>query len=427
MKTISAEILSTGNEVLLGAVADTNAAHIASELWGLSVPVSRHTCVGDDLAALVAAMREIAERADVAVVTGGLGPTPDDLTSIAAATAAGVPQVLDPDALAWIEALFQMAGRPMPPSNRQQALFPEGSLRLDNPIGTAPGFALTIGRCRFFFLPGVPREMRRMMADKVLPALREMAGGAPAVGLRALSIFGATEASIGEKTADIAALVPGVTIGLQASFPVIRVKVYGRGETPEAVDGMMDRATALVEERLGQWVLSREGKNPEDVVGNILKSLGKTLAVAESCTGGLISHMLTQAPGSSDYFLLGAVTYSNEAKTRVLSVSPETIARFGAVSTETAAEMAEGARRVAGADFGLSTSGIAGPTGGSAEKPVGTVCIGFASGEGSTAHRFHFPFYDRERNKGVFAAAALDVLRRSMTGLPIPLFGGRSR
>lgn len=414
MKKISAEILSTGDEVLLGAVADTNSAHIASVLAGLSMPVSRHTCVGDELSGLVRVMEDISKRADVCVVTGGLGPTFDDRSSEAAALAGGVEQVLNRDALAWIEAIFEAWGRPMPESNRRQAMFPEGAEILANPIGTAPGFTVNIGACRFFFLPGVPREMRLMLAGEVIPRLRGLLGETGHFGTRAISLFGTTEASIGEQTADLEGLVPGITVGLQASFPVIRVKIYARGESPDETAVLLDRASDIVVERLSRHVVSVSGKSLEEAAGELLRNRKATVAVAESCTGGLVSHLLTQVPGASDYFLLGAVTYANQAKTGLLGVSPQTLAEHGAVSGETASEMAEGARRAAGADYGISTTGIAGPTGGSAEKPVGTVCIGLATPTGVSATRLFFPFGDRDRNKSVFAASAINILRQSL-------------
>jgi nicotinamide-nucleotide amidase len=401
-------------------VVDTNAAQISTALGELGVRVTRHACVGDDLDALVSMIQETGGRADVAVVTGGLGPTMDDLASEAAARAAGVELVLDSEALAWIEGLFALAGRHMRPSNKKQAWLPAGARRIDNHAGTAPGFSLTIGRCLFFFLPGVPVEMRLMMEASVLPRIRELfCENGPVYGSSVVSTFGATEAAIGEEVADIPEKLSGVRVGLRAVFPEIQVKLYAEAGTRTELEKLLEEGRRMVEKRVGQWIFSTGGKSLPAEVGELLRERKSTVALAESCTGGLIAHMLTQVPGSSDYFLFSGVTYSNAAKEAVLGVKSETLRRFGAVHEETAKEMAIGAARVAKATFGLSTSGIAGPAGGTEDKPAGTVCIGLAAPGGTFGYRFRFPF-DRERNKIIFAMAALEVLRRHILKMPIP-------
>lgn len=408
-----AEILATGDEIRSGALVDSNSAHIASELEGVGVAVTRHHCLGDDLEGLASAMEEIAVRADLAVVTGGLGPTTDDLTADAAARAAGVSLVLNETALSAIEAYFTSRGRVMGDSNRKQAMLPEGATMIPNPVGTAPGFSLSLGKSLFFFVPGVPYEMRRMMADAVIPAVESrFEKDRETVRVKTLSTFGLPESVAGEKLSGIESAFPGLKLGMRARFPEIQVKFYASGPDEVAVDGLLAAATQWVRERLGHRIFSETGQSMEEAVGELLRQQGATLAVAESCTGGLIAHKMTDVPGSSEYFLFSAVTYSNEAKMRVLGVSEETIKAHGAVSEETAREMAEGARKVAGATHAISTTGIAGPEGGTPEKPVGTVCIGIAGPEGAKAKRFVLSYPSRKMNKTMFAVTALNGLRR---------------
>ena len=410
-----AEILSTGDELRIGSIIDTNSAYIAQLLEESGLEVCRHTCVGDDMEALVSILKEISLRSDVAVVTGGLGPTQDDLSAEAVAAAAGVKLVLYEEALLSVENFFKARKRPMPPSNRKQAMLPEGAECLLNPMGTAPGFILKIGRCTLFFLPGVPVEMRRFMADDVIPRMERLQGRQRAVSLtKTLSIFGITEAETGERVADLPDKFPNIKVGLCAKFPVIQVKLYSRGNDEAILRRQLEAASEWAVKEFGRKVFSKEGNSMASEVGKLLGQKKATIAIAESCTGGLISDWMTNVAGSSDYFLFSGVTYSNDAKINVLGVSNETIITYGAVHEETAKEMAEGARRISGATYGLSTSGIAGPDGGTPEKPVGTVCIGLATPERAEGKRYHFPYQERLRNKTIFAMAALELLRREL-------------
>ena len=413
-----AEILSTGDELRIGSIIDTNSAYIAQLLEESGLEVCRHTCVGDDMEALVSILKEISLRSDVAVVTGGLGPTQDDLSAEAVAAAAGVKLVLYEEALLSVENFFKARKRPMPPSNRKQAMLPEGAECLLNPMGTAPGFILKINRCTSFFLPGVPVEMRRFMVDDVLPRIERLQGKQRAVSLKkTLSVFGITEAETGERVADLPDKFPNIKVGLRANFPVIQVKLYSRGTDEATLRRQLEEASEWTVNELGGKVFSKDGNSMESEIGNLLRQKKATIAIAESCTGGLISDWMTNVAGSSDYFLFSGVTYSNDAKINVLGVSNETIITYGAVHEETAKEMAEGARRISGATYGLSTSGIAGPDGGTPEKPVGTVCIGLATPERAEGKRYHFHFQERLRNKTIFAMAALERLRRELLGL----------
>jgi len=410
-----AEILSTGEEIRSGAIVDTNSAYISRKLEAAGNEVVRHSCVGDDLALLVSSLTEIGGRAEVAVVTGGLGPTTDDLSAAAAAQAAGVELELYPEALSAVRSFFESRGLPMSSSNEKQAFFPAGAQVLPNPIGTAPGFACRIGGCLFFFLPGVPAEMRRMLSECVLPRLAAVQGKEKEfAGSKTITTFGLTESAAGERLAGFEKNFPEVKLGFRVKFPEIHIRLDHRDKDEDRMAAMLQAAAGWVSARLGAKLLSTEGRSIEAVVGGLLKKSGSTVAAAESCTGGLIAHRLTNVPGSSDYFLFSGVTYSNAAKIAILGVSPETLKRYGAVHEETVREMAAGARRVAGATYGLATSGIAGPDGGTVKKPVGTICIGLASPQKATGRRYLLQFGDRLRNKEIFAASALDVLRREL-------------
>jgi nicotinamide-nucleotide amidase len=412
---MQAEILATGDEIRTGALIDSNSAYIAEILLSVGLDVVRHSCVGDELEALVAILREIGDRSQFCVVTGGLGPTVDDLSSQAAAMAADVELIFHEEALRDIQAFFDRIGRTMNLPNRKQAYLPKGSDCLRNPVGTAPGFSMMIGRCRFCFLPGVPKEMKRMMAEHVVPIARQSLGAEATVyRIFTITTFGLTESGVDERLTGFAERFPELKLGMRAKFPEIQVKLYGQGTDPKRVDADLSVAAEHVRSLLGPSVISMSGESMAEVVGRLLRENGKTLSLAESCTGGLLADLVTSVSGSSDYFLFSGVTYSNQAKTAILKVNPDTIRKFGAVSEETAGEMALGAKAVSGADYALSTSGIAGPTGGTPEKPVGTVCIGVAGPGFASAKRYHFKYGGRDRNKTAFAVKALDLLRQSL-------------
>ena len=412
---LKAEILATGDEIRTGALVDSNSAYIAEALLSAGLDVVRHSCVGDDLAELVAIFREIGNRSEFCVVTGGLGPTVDDLTSQAAAEAAGVGLSFHEQALKDVQAFFDKTGRPLNDSNRKQAYLPDGAEILRNPIGTAPGFSLVIGHCRFCFLPGVPQEMKRMMAGHVLPMAQRLLGiTASFFRIRAVTTFGLAESIVDERLKDFPTLFPQLKLGMRAKFPEIQVKFYGEGYDLQAIDQDLEAAAAYTGQLMGRNLVSLTGESMAAAVGRLLRERSRTLSLAESCTGGLLSDMVTSVSGSSDYFLFSGVTYSNQAKVSVLKVNPETIERFGAVHEETAKEMAVGAKTVSGSDYALATSGIAGPSGGSPEKPVGTVCIALAGPYFVCARRYHFKVRDRESNKIIFAMKALDILRLAL-------------
>lgn len=410
-----AEILSTGDEIRSGSLIDSNSAYIAQMLEAAGVMVQRHHSAGDDDPVLTDMIQDIASRADIAIVTGGLGPTSDDITAETAAKAGGVRLVLNSEAQTQVERFFQRIGRTMTASNAKQAYFPEGAGMIENPIGSAPGFYQRIGKCLLFFLPGVPGEMRKMMKESVLPAIKKMQGDDVQESIiHTLSTFGLTESATGEKLSAFPTVFPDVKLGFRAKFPEIQVKFYLHGPDRHALEEKIALATEWVKHRLGDALFSQTGETMEAVLGRLLTARRTTLAIAESCTGGLISHLMTNVPGSSNYLLYSAVTYANSAKIKILGVSPDTLNQYGAVSEQTVSEMATGVRSAAGSDYGLATSGIAGPDGGSEDKPVGTVWIGLATSTGVAARRFVFRFKNRDYNKQIFAMTAMDMLRREL-------------
>ncbi len=413
-----AEILATGDEIRSGTLVDSNSAYIAQKLEENGIAVVRHHCVGDDIPLMVSVLQEIASRADVCVVTGGLGPTSDDLTAEAAARASGVQLIQSPEALALVESFFRSFHRSITASNIKQSYLPEGSTCLPNPIGTAPGFMMKLDRCLFFYLPGVPSEMRRMLSESVLPRIEALQGGVRQFcRVKTLTTFGLTESMTGERLKEFSKIFPAIQLGFRAKFPEIQVKFYIRGTDANQVEMLIGDASRWVSEKLGHKLISPDGESMEAVVGRLLSDKKSTLAVAESCTGGLIAHWLTNVAGSSDYFLYSGVVYDNQAKVALLGVSQDTLNRHGAVHEETAREMAIRVRLITGATYGLATSGIAGPGGGTDEKPVGTVCIGLATPGDVRTYRLEYRFKNREMNKQIFAMTALDLLRRELMGV----------
>ncbi|MBW2574830.1 MAG: CinA family nicotinamide mononucleotide deamidase-related protein, partial [Deltaproteobacteria bacterium] len=359
------EILATGDEIRTGAVIDRNSAHIAQVLEQVGLEATRHSCVGDDMDMMISIIKEIGGRADVAVVTGGLGPTSDDITAEAAANAKGVDLVLNRSALGVVEKYFKTRKLVMSPSNKKQAMLPRGAESLHNPVGSAPGIFIKIGRCLFFFVPGVPFEMKRMISNEVLPRIEKLHAGTDELSMvKTISTFGLTESAIGELLFGLSTEFPEIKPGFRSRFPEIQVKLYIKGKDIKVLRKLMEKVSQSIYGKLEKNIFSMNGSSMEAVVGGLLAEKKETIAVAESCTGGLISHMLTNVPGSSGYFLFSGVTYSNEAKKKVLGVSSEVLEQYGAVHEETVKKMALGVRRVAGATYGLATSGIAGPDGG---------------------------------------------------------------
>ena len=411
---MTAAILSIGTELTRGELVNTNAAWLSEELTKLGFDVVEHATVDDDLGRIVTSIRRFSEQHQVVVATGGLGPTSDDLTTAAAAKAAGVGLWRDEGVVEDIRQKFKLFGRVMPESNAKQGDFPDGATVLPNAMGTAPGFALTLGGGRFFFVPGVPREMKHIFSESIVPEVGPLAERRThQVHIRT---FGMTESGVSQAVRHLEKEHEGLTLGYRAHFPEIEVKVHVRAESAVDAEGRAESIAAEVREILGDAVFGGKDDAFAEVVGADLRARGKTLAVAESCTGGQVGEMLTRIPGASDYLLLDAVTYSNSAKEAVLGVSPEVLRAHGAVSSETAAAMAEGALRVAGADIAVSITGIAGPGGGTEDKPVGTVWFGLAQKGQPTITKHRKLPWDRDRVQTLSAYVALELARRAALG-----------
>jgi nicotinamide-nucleotide amidase len=406
-------VLSIGTELTRGELVNSNASWLSAELTALGFEVLEHAVVDDDRARIAEALLRLARQARVVVATGGLGPTTDDVTTESVAAALGVALARDEASLDAIRRRLEKHGRPLTDSNAKQADFPDGGDILPNAAGTAPGFGVRIGESVAYFMPGVPREMMAMFEQQVVPRIRALAPNK--LFQLELQTFGLPESLVGDRLAGVEAAFPGTTIGYRAHFPEIEVKVLVRAPSHAIARDVCERATAEVRARLGGHVYGEGDDSFAGVVGRALRGRGWTLAIAESCTGGLVGHLLTREPGASDFLLLDAVTYANSAKSRILGVDEETIRWHGAVSSEVAAAMASGARRVAGADVALSLTGIAGPSGGSEAKPVGTVYIALARPDGTVDVKHRVFVGERERIQTLAAYAGLELIRELCT------------
>ncbi len=414
-------LISTGDELTTGRTVDTNANFLADRLFSAGFEVVAILVVGDDRERIAWAWRQAVDQAEVVISTGGLGPTADDLTTETVAEVFGCPLFLDEAVAEGIRQRFAAMGRDMPLNNLKQARFPRSAVILPNQLGTAPGFRLDVdyqaGRRHLFALPGVPREMKPMFVDQVLPWLLEHRGSDIAYLSRVFQTFGISESALDELVAGVVPAERG-RLSFRAAFPQISVRLTVHGP-PERAEREVAEWGERLRQRLGAYCYAEGDVSMEEVVGQELRKTGWRLAVAESCTGGLVGHRITNVPGSSHYFLGGVVAYSNEAKKGFLGVQKETLERHGAVSVETAQEMAVGVRERFAADLGLSVTGIAGPEGGSTEKPVGTVCFGLATATETFARRYQL-WGTREWIKLLASQIALDWVRRHAIGAGLP-------
>jgi nicotinamide-nucleotide amidase len=415
-----AAIISTGDELTSGRIVDTNANYLADQLTQIGIDLVAVLTVGDVPERLEWAWRNAMAVSDVVVATGGLGPTADDLTTETIARLSGRKLMLSQPVADHIRAIFTSRGRPMPENNLKQALFPEGAEIIPNPIGTAPGFRLPMvhdGRTvHLIVLPGVPREMKPMMQASVLPWLKaDRAGGSVYVS-HTFQTFGMSESALDEAVGEVISPAEA-RLSFRASFPEISVRLTVQGEAASAA-AKLETLAARVRARLGEYIYGEGDTSMEVVVGELLSRRGLTLAIAESLTGGLIGHRLTNVAGSSRYLKADFVTYSNDVKMRTLGVTQSTLEHHGAVSEVCVKEMAVGARALAGTDLALATSGIAGPEGGTPDKPVGTVWIALAAQDYSAARRYQMNG-DRQWIKLLASQVGLDWIRRYALGLEI--------
>lgn len=412
------ELVNTGTELLLGDTVNTNAAWLGQRLAALGLRVERQTVVADGTA-VREGIAEAASRADIVLVTGGLGPTNDDVTRECAAELLGLPLELDGTVMDWLTEYFGKRGKVVNEASRRQAMVPRGARVLPNPFGTAPGLyfpairgATILGRPHLFLLPGPPRELKPMVESQVEPILRGMIADGDSRAVLYLKSTGIGESDIVDRIQAELEAIPGLELGY----------CIGKGDVDIRLSGsrpLVERGAAVVRQRMGHFIVSEDRRVIEEVVVDLLRKNGQWIATAESCTGGLVACRITDVSGASEVLSTGFVTYANAAKERLLGVPAELLAAHGAVSEPVARAMAEGCLEQARSDHALALTGIAGPTGGSPEKPVGTVFIALASRrQPAEVRKLYFPG-TRERFKLLASQAALEMLRRRLLGIPI--------
>ena len=418
------ELLCTGDELVTGLTPDTNSPYLEARLFELGIKVQRVVLVGDVREDITQALREAASRADVVIVSGGLGPTADDFTAECAAAAAGVPLVEDAGTLAFLRERARKRGRELTPNVARMALVPEGSQVVPNPVGAAPLFIVRMEGCRLFFLPGVPREYRALVDGEVLPRVRtelEKLPGRTHRAFRLLRTVGLPESVLDARVAPLAAAHPRVVFGFRTHAPENQLKLMAEAPTQAEAEAALAAAEAAARAELGRVVYGADGDTYIGVLARLLTEAGATLSLAESCTGGLIASQLTAVSGASGFFLGGAVVYTEPMKTAWAGVPAELLARHGAVSAPVAVAMAEGIRAACKTTYSLSVTGFAGPTGGTPEDPVGTVyCALAAEGAPTRCERYSIPG-DRDMVRLFAASYALELLReRLLTGPSTP-------
>ncbi len=409
-------ILTIGNELMSGRIADTNASFIAREInlqgWSVEAIMS----VGDNFASIKNRLDYLLSMTDAVICSGGLGPTADDITTAVIAEAFGLPLYTDENVLSFIKDIFTKFNLRWVENNAKQAMFPQGAEVIPNSRGTAPGFALPVEGKFIFVIPGVPAEAKLMITHGVIPALhKQFPQNEQHAAKQTIKTFGLSEAAVDDRLKDIDFVSLRVSIGFYPVFPENHIVLIARQKTQEEAQKNLQKAQDEVAARLQDFIFSYGEKTLEEVIAGLLTEKKLTIAVAESCTGGLITNRLTDVSGSSDYLERGLVTYSNAAKIGMLGVPASIIEKHGAVSEETARLMAEGVRKLAGTDLGLSSTGIAGPTGGTKEKPVGTVYLALADSKQTICRHYAFR-WDRSRNKHVFSETALMMLKNFLQG-----------
>lgn len=411
-KSNGAEIIAIGTELLTPHKIDTNSLWLTERLNDLGIEVMLKTIVGDDVARLREVVGDALKRSSIVITTGGLGPTEDDITRTTIAHAVGRELVYHEDIAETLRQRFLSWGREMPEINKRQAYVVDGCEILPNPNGSAVGMLIDSDTYCLVVLPGPPRENKPMFIDHVEPHIRRSSSG-NVTRRRLLKVSGLGESAVDERAAPIYGRYDSVTTSILFNKSEVEIHLAGHGRDAIEIDVLLDRIVGELSEAFGRSMFTTEGETMEEVVGRLLIDRGETVAFAESCTGGLIGERITNVPGSSAYFIESAVTYSNDAKRRVLGVSDEILIEFGAVSEQCAAAMASGIRERANVDHAVSITGIAGPDGGSDAKPVGTVFFGYSGKNGESVKRFVIPG-DRELIRWRSSQAALDLLRRRL-------------
>lgn len=412
---LKAEIICIGTELLLGQIVDTNAPYLAGELAGLGIDLYHKSTVGDNLERIVATLGQAWERSDLLLLSGGLGPTQDDLTKEAVAKLLGEELEFNSEAWEQVCVYFRKTNRTVPESNRRQAMFPRSGQVVPNPLGTAPAMLVEKNKRILITMPGVPSELKGLWENTFKPYLRKMLQGEGAAALNSLLVrmAGIGESAMEEKIIDLINNQTNPTLAPYASQGEVSLRITAKSGTEKCNLELIEKTLFKVKERLKEYIYGYDRDNLETVIGKMLKTKGWQLALAESCTGGLIGHRITNVPGSSGYYRGGINSYSNQLKIDLLGVPEETLTKYGAVSRETAKAMAEGVKKLANTDVGLATTGIAGPGGGSDEKPVGLVYLAVALPDQTMVEQRIFPF-DRLGNKESAAQAGLILLWRTL-------------
>ena len=406
MKPKHVEVLAIGDELLDGRVADTNTLRLAMALSEFNIQVTQRTTILDDIPTIIKEAKNISGRGtELCIVSGGLGPTSDDLTALAFANLGNVELERDEETAQKIKERLLKHQRPVTENQLKQADRPSSSKVLKNSVGTAPGFSFSYQGCLFMAFPGVPKEFDFMIEEHILSSLRRE--GLPSLKKKSFRSFGLFEAQVDDLLSDFLSKFPSIRLGYRAHFPEIIITLKANPED----EPILEEASKIVREKLGPSLFSEEGGPFAKGLIQTLIDSKESLSVAESCTGGLIGHLITEVPGSSQVFNLGVTTYSNESKIKLLGVKEETLSKHGAVSEATVIEMADGIRKLSQTTYGLSVSGIAGPEGGTQDKPVGTIFIALSK-EGKTEAKKLSLSFDREKNKILSAHCALDLLRR---------------
>lgn len=409
---MDAEIIGVGSELLLGQIANTDAQYISQKLSQLGINVFYHTVVGDNSQRLKEILKIAVSRADLIITTGGLGPTMDDLTKETIAEFLGIPMELHQPSVEHIEEYFTKRGRTVSPNNYKQAYFPKGSIVLPNNHGTAPGAILEHNNKIFIILPGPPRELQPMFKEHVIPYLEDKSS--EKIVSRVLKIYGIGESDMEEKIKNLLINQSNPTIAPLAGASELSIRLTAKTSRNEDPYKLIQPIEEEIRERLGDVVYGIDSDTLEGVVVKLLIESGKTIATAESCTGGLIAERITSIPGASQVFIQGIVAYSNQSKIERLKVLKDTIAKYGAVSQQTAEEMVKGIIETSGADIGVAVTGIAGPGGGTEDKPVGLVYIGIGDRKGFIAVNRYNLLGDRKRVQQSSASIALDSIRRAI-------------
>ncbi len=410
MKNI--EFISTGNEIMSGLTVDTNFSWTAEKFTGHGLMIKYHCSVADDKDSIISALQNALKRSDVVIVTGGLGPTPDDLTAEAASIFSSSPLIFNEQRFRDIERKLLDRGRKVLSIHRKQAMFPEGSFIIKNETGTSCGFKLVKEKRSFYFLPGIPREFKSIISDFVFPDVLKGLNLSTGPATKTIKTIGMGESEIAAKLKDI--VFDTAELSYRIYYPEIHLKLTAKDAGDISAEENIQKYTALLKNRLGKYVFTVDDESMEEVVSRLLLENNLTIATAESCTGGLLASMLTDVPGSSAYFSRGVISYSNESKSRLLGVDEKLITEHGAVSSQVVEAMAKGIKKLSGTDIGVAISGIAGPQGGSDEKPVGTVYIGVVyKEEPAFSQKYRFSG-QRKDIKLASSEHALDIIRIKM-------------